>query len=101
MLQLANGNLAFNIAFHYGGGAGDVEQRSHQAAFAAALGVIFQDFAHLQKEDGAASGCWLALDEAHSNCRAVQDGHVKTTMAQGIERCFPECDSRNDGPCSA
>ena len=101
MFQLTNGNLAFNIAFHHGGGAGDVEQRAHQAAFAAALGVILQDFTHFQKEDSAACGCGLTLDEAHGNGGAVQNRHIKAAMTQRIERCFPERDGGNDGPCGA
>ena len=101
VLQFANGNLTLNVAFHHGGGAGNVEQRAHQAAFAAALGIILQDFAHLQQEDGAACGCRLALDEAHGNGGAVQHGHVKAAMAQRIERGFPERDGRDDGPSGA
>ena len=101
VLQLADGDLALNVAFHHGGGAGNVEQRANQAAFAAALGVVFQDFAHLQQEDGAACGCRLALDEAHGNGGAVQHGHVKAAMAQRIERGFPERDGRDDGPSGA
>lgn len=29
VLQLANGNLAFNIAFHYGCGAGNIQKRAN------------------------------------------------------------------------